>query len=484
MFEVENYMNPFKLALIQRFKTIFLIKSVNLNSDVLFVFVITFMLFVIQGCQTNYDDITKTPNIVFIVADDLGVHQLGCYGSQFYETPNIDRLASNGMKFTNAYAAATVCSPTRASILTGKYPARLHLTDYIPGKTKPGEKLKVPEWSKYLSENEMTIAEVLKTAGYVTGHFGKWHLNIDKKYELGRSGDPDSQGFDDVLTTHKPGAGPDSKYENDKHHVKEITERALDFIEKNQKNKFFCYIPHNTIHAPEIENKLLVEKYEDKHGSKKGGHNNPIQAAMLETLDNSVAEIIAKLKELNLEENTILIFFSDNGQLGEKNGKPFRGSKGDLYEGGIRMPLIVYWPGTVEPGTLSEDLVISNDFFSTFSELANVKIKSETDGISLFPLLKNSRAKLNRNTLYWHYPHYHGTGLGPQGAIREGKYKLVEWFEKSIDNEKGAIELYDLLTDPGERHNLVDSLPQVSSRLLNKLKTWRINVGAQEMVKN
>ena len=477
-------MASFKLVFIQKCITILFEKVFNLKLQTTFAVMIVSLQFGISGCQTDSDVKIKTPNIVFIVADDLGVHQLGCYGSTYYETPNIDGLAENGIKFTNAYAAATVCSPTRASILTGKYPARLHLTDYIPGKTKLGEKLKVPEWRKYLSEDEVTIAEVLKRAGYVTGHFGKWHLNIDKKYERGRSGDPGSQGFDDVLTTHKPGAGPESKYENDKHHVKEITQRALDFIEKNQKNKFFCYIPHNTIHAPEIEDKLLVEKYENKKGSKKGGHNNPVQAAMLETLDNSVAKILAKLKELNLEENTILIFYSDNGQLGDKNGKPFRGSKGDLYEGGIRMPLIIYWPGTVVPGMLSEELVISNDFFPTFSELANVKIKSKNDGISLLPIIKNPEAKINRNTLYWHYPHYHGTGLGPQGAIREGKYKLVEWFENSIDNEKGAFELYDLLADPGEQNNLVDSLPQVSSRLLNKLKTWRSNVGAQEMVKN
>jgi len=461
-----------------------LIKKFSKLKTLIVIFIIS-MQFVIPGCQTDNDDEIKTPNIVFIVADDLGIHQLGCYGSKYYETPNIDRLAKNGMIFTNAYAAATVCSPTRASILTGKYPARLHLTDYIPGKTKPGKKLRVPEWTKYLSEKEVTIAEVFKSAGYVTGHFGKWHLNIDKKYQLGRKGDPGSQGFDDVLTTHKPGAGPDSKMKNDKHHVKEITERALEFIEKNRKNNFFCYIPHNTIHAPEVENDMLVEKYKKKSGdAKKGKHDNPIQAAMLETLDKSVAEILAKLKELNLEENTIVIFFSDNGQLGEKNGKPFRGSKGDLYEGGIRMPLIFYWPGTIELGVLSEELVISNDFFPTFSELANVKINSETDGISLLPLLKNSKAKLNRNTLYWHYPHYQGSGLGPQAAIREGKYKLVEWFEKSIDNEKGALELYDLVNDPGEQYNLADSLPKVSSRLFNKLKTWRNNVGAQEMVKN
>jgi len=462
-------------------------KISKLNFDTLLVIVLISVQFFVVGCKADNDDTTITPNIVFIVADDLGIHQLGCYGSDFYETPNIDFLAKNGMKFRNAYAAATVCSPTRASMLTGKYPARLHLTDYIPGKTNPGEKLKVPEWKKYLSEDEVTIAEVLKAEGYITGHFGKWHLNIDKKYESNRSGDPGSQGFDDVLTTHKPGAGPESKYENDKHHVKEITQKALEFIEKNQKNKFFCYIPHNSIHAPELENKELLKKYQNKSSdAKKGKHDNPIQAAMLETLDKSVGEIWAKLKELNLEENTILIFFSDNGQLGEKNGKPYRGSKGDLYEGGIRMPLIVCWPGTVKPGSLSDELVISNDLFATFSEVANVKIESESgsDGISLLPLLKNPKAQLNRNTLYWHYPHYHGTGLGPQGAIRDGNYKLVEWFEKSIDNEPGSFELFDLDTDPGEQHNLVDSLPHLSLRLKNKLKIWRGNVGAQEMVKN
>ncbi len=467
-------------------KAILIKKFSKVKSQTLIVILIISMQFIVHGCQTDNDDEIKTPNIVFIVADDLGIHQLGCYGSKFYETPNIDRLAKNGMRFTNAYAAATVCSPTRASMLTGKYPARLHLTDYIPGSAKPGKKLKVPDWTKYLPESEITIAEILKKAGYVTGHFGKWHLNKDKKYKPGRPGDPGSQGFDDVLTTHKPGAGPDSKYENDKHHVKEITQRALEFIEKNQKNKFFCYIPHNTIHAPEIENKFLVEKYKSiSNGAKKGKHNNPTQAAMLEILDKSVAEILAKLKVLNLEGNTIVIFFSDNGQLGEKDGKPFRGSKGDLYEGGIRMPLVISWPGSIKPGTLCDELVISNDFFPTFSDLANVNnYEYKTDGLNLLPLMKDSKAKLNRNTLYWHYPHYHGSGLGPQGAIREGNYKLIEWFEKSIYNEKDALELYDLVTDPGEQHNLADSLPQVSSRLFKKLKTWRSNIGAQEMVKN
>jgi uncharacterized sulfatase len=203
---------------------------------------------------------TQKPNIIFILADDLGRHQIGAYGSTFYETPHIDRLAKNGMKFSNAYAASPVCSPTRASIMTGKHPARLHLTDYIPGRSSKNSKLITPDWKKELPLGEITIAEVLKDAGYATGHFGKWHLNKNKKYKLGRPGDPGSQGFDVVLTTHKPGAGPKSKFDEDWHHVREITERSVAFIKKNKDQPFFCYVTHNTIHDPEIEKKSLIEK--------------------------------------------------------------------------------------------------------------------------------------------------------------------------------------------------------------------------------
>lgn len=442
-----------------------------------------FLVFLLIGCHEKKE--VNKPNIIFILVDDLGVRQIGAYGSQFYETPSIDKLASNGMRFTNAYAAATVCSPTRASIMTGKYPARLHLTDFIPGKEYQNKMLDTPAWTKYLPQNEITIAEVLKNAGYKTGHFGKWHLNIDKKYKPGRLGDPGSQGFDEVLTTHKPGAGPESKYENDHHHVKEITESAIQFIESNKEVPFFAYISHNTIHAPEIEDSSLIQKYLNKYNSIIGGSNNPVQAAMLETLDKSVEEIMLKLKELDLEDNTIVVFFSDNGQLGEKNGFPFRGSKGDLYEGGIRMPLIIRWPVTISSGTICEEPVISNDFFSTFVEIANIKDQQfSTDGISIVPLLKNPKTKLNRKSLYWHYPHYHGNGLGPQGAIRKGKYKLIEWFEKSYLNEPGMYELYDLEDDPGERKNLADTLQLVVNELSKDLSAWRDTIKAQSMTIN
>jgi arylsulfatase A len=442
------------------------------------------LLTVLSGCNPDTRAFAKQPNIVFILVDDLGSHQLGCYGSIFYETSSIDKLAREGMKFKNAYAASTVCSPTRASIMTGKYPARLHLTDYIPGNEPQNTLLSVPNWTKQLLSDEITIAEVLKSAGYATGHFGKWHLNKDKSYESGRPGDPGSQGFDDVLCTHKPGAGPPGPYENDWHHVREITERALSFIESNRKNPFFCYIAHNSIHAPEIEKQEKIDKYKEKYSAETGGTNNPVQAAMLETLDESIGILVKRIADLGLEEKTVVIFFSDNGQLGVKSGGPYRGSKGDLYEGGIRMPLIIRWPGTVKPGSTCEALVISNDFFPTFSEIGNVKVKvKDIDGVSLIPLLLDPENILSRKALYWHYPHYHSAGLGPQGAIRHGPYKLIEWYENTIYGTEGAVELYDLEKDPAEQHNLADSIPGLTLKMLSDLKVWRLQVDAQDMEK-
>jgi arylsulfatase A len=425
---------------------------------------------------------SEQPNILFFLVDDLGRHQVGGYGSSFYETPNIDQLAMDGMRFDHAYAAAAVCSPTRASIMTGKYPARLHLTDYIPG-AKPKRRLVTPKMQQGLPLEEITLAESLKAAGYATGHFGKWHLNHDKKYEHGRPGDPGSQGFDDVFTTHKPRAGPPSKYKNDWHHVREITERSLAFIEANKDRPFFCYVTHNSIHDPEIEKPELIEKYNRKKGAQKNGVLNPSQGAMLETLDQSFGQLIQKLRDLKLEQNTLVVFFSDNGQLGPKVGAPLRGSKGDLYEGGIRMPLILRWPTVIQPNTTCEEVVISNDFFPTFTELAKANSSSGVDGISFVSLFRQPDQKLNRESIFWHFPHYHGSGLGPQGAIRHGKYKLIEWFEKSAFDEAEAFELYDLEKDPGERKNLASEKPKITNQLKQELQEWRSKVNAQMMTK-
>jgi len=442
---------------------------------------------VIAGCASSDDKKSRRkPNIVFILADDQGWHQLGCYGSDFYETPNIDRLAAEGMKFTDAYAACPVCSPTRASIMTGKYPARLHLTNFIPGYVDY-QKLLPPEYTKYLPLEEVTIAEALKPAGYTCGHFGKWHLNKDKEYKLGRPGDPGSQGFDDVFTSHKPQKGRPSRYQNDAHHVREITERTIAFLENNKDRPFFCYVTHNTIHRPIIERPELVEKYKAKPQSKLD-RNNPIVGAMVETLDKSIGTILDKLDELNLTNDTVVVYFSDNGPLrGRKELKPLRGGKGNLYEAGIRVPMLVRWPGVASPGSKCGQPVISCDFFPTLLEAAGMKVTDpQVDGKSLMPLLQQTGG-INRDAIYWHYPHYSpqdGTCQG--GAVRQGRYKLIEWYEKSIDgiDTPGALELFDLVDDISEQINLAERMPELKMQLYERLDRWRKSVNAQRMTKN
>lgn len=426
------------------------------------------------------------PNIIFILADDLGWHQLGSYGSDYYQTPVLDQMAAEGMRFTNAYAAAPVCSPTRGSIMTGKYPARTHLTVNIPTGRNPDRPTLTPDFAQWLPMDEITIAEVLKSAGYATGHFGKWHLNKDKDYAPGRPRDPGSQGFDVVLTTHKYEAGPPSPYEDDWQHVRHITEHALEFIEANSDGPFFAYVSHNSIHRPEVEKESLVAKYKAKPGADNDveyAHNNPTQGAMLEVLDASVGRILEKVDDLGIAENTIVIFFSDNGQLGPKDSKPLRGSKADLYEGGIRSPMIVKWPGRVPAGTTHDEPVISNDFLPTFSALAGVEdLPADIDGLDLSHLIQDPSANLERDTLYFHFPHYHSQGLGPQGAIREGNYKLIEYYENSLLGQDGAFELFDLEADLAERQNLAKEQPERVKAMSDKLREWRKSVGAQEMV--
>jgi arylsulfatase A-like enzyme len=428
---------------------------------------------------------SNRPNIIFILADDLGWHQLGCYGSDYYQTPVLDRMAAEGMRFTSAYAAAPVCSPTRGSIMTGKYPARTHLTVNIPTGRNLDRPTITPEFAEWLPLDEITIAEVLKSAGYATGHFGKWHLNKDKDYAPGRPGDPGSQGFDVVLTTHKYRAGPPSPYEEDWQHVRHITEHTLDFIEANKDGPFFAYVSHNSIHRPEMEKESLINEYRSRSDSDNDveyGHNNPTQGAMLEVLDASVGRILDRVKELGIDENTIIVFFSDNGHLGPKDSTPLRGSKADLYEGGIRSPMIVRWPGRVPADTTSDEPVISNDFFPTFSTLAGLAdLPKDIDGRDLSGLIQDGSTPLDREALFFHFPHYHEQGLGPQGAIREGNIKLIEYYEKSLLGQDGAYELFDLETDLAERHNLAGEQPERVEAMSAKLRAWRKSVGAQEM---
>mgnify|MGYP001309633982 CR=1 FL=1 len=433
----------------------------------------------------------RKPNIVLILIDDMGQHQLGCYGNPFYETPNIDKIAAQGLKFTHGYVAAPVCSPTRAALMTGKYSARLHITDYIPGNPYPYAKLKTPDWQKSLPLEEITIPEMLKKEGYVSGHFGKWHLSADKNYRPGRPGDPDTQGFSDVLALDKPEANAAAKAgadpNADAHHVRQITDRAIAFIEANHDKPFFCYVSHSSIHQPVMEYTPRIIKYANKPDACNKQGNNPVIGAMVETLDKHVGRLLDTLDEHNLTDNTLVIFLGDNGDyFGREGLKPLYGWKADLYEGGIRVPFLMRWPKVIPAGREMSDPVCCIDFFPTFAEMADIKLATgAVDGVSLMPLLTQT-GPLKRKALYWHYPHYHSIGIAPSGAIREGNYKLIEWFEQSIEgiDTPGALELFDLEKDVGERHNLASEMPEKAKELYQKLKQWRTEVGAQEMVRN
>jgi arylsulfatase A len=423
------------------------------------------------------------PNVVFILADDLGRGQVGCYGNPFYETPNIDRLAREGVRFTDAYAACPVCSPTRASIMTGKYPARLHITDFIAGGDFPHERLRQPQWQKFLPLEEFTIAELFKTRGYVTASFGKWHLSTAKLPPASAPYDPDKQGFDETFICEKP--SPKQDPESDAHHVEAITEKSLAFLEKHKDEPFFLLMAHCSIHAPIMSKARLVEKYKAKPGADRP-QNNPVIAAMMEEMDGSVGAVLSKLEEVKLTNNTMVIFFSDNGGLEADAGQtPLRSGKANLYEGGIRVPMVIRWPGMVTPASTCSEPVISTDFFPTFRDLLQVKETGDgpVDGVSLLPLLKRA-GPLNRPAIYWHYPHYHGSSVGPCGAVRAGDYKLIEWLDESVHADRHRLELYNLKDDPSEQNNLAAKMPAKAEQMRRMLELWRYDVGAQEMSTN
>ena len=411
------------------------------------------------------------PNFVFILMDDLGWMDVSCYGSKFYETPNIDRLASQGMRFTSAYAACPVCSPTRASILTGKYPARLHLTDWIPGHKQENPKLLVPEFNQQLPLDEVTIAETLKSAGYVTASIGKWHLGKEPFY-------PDKQGFDFVFGGTNQGNQPSYFYPygiknittgtKGEYLTDRLTTEAEKFIEANKDKPFFLYLPQYAVHTPLKGKPEVVAKYEKK--VKPGmDQNNAQYAAVVEGADNSVGRIMAKLDELKLSDRTVVIFFSDNGGLADvTSNAPLRAGKGTLYEGGIRVPLIVRWPGKVKAGSLCHTPMISTDFYPTLLEMAGME-GSAHDGLSIMPLLRQ-KGSIERKTFYWHYPHYHRTT--PSGSIRDGDWKLIEFFEDD------HVELYNLKDDLSETTDLAAKQPEKAQELRKKLADWRKSVNA------
>ena len=425
--------------------------------------------------------VTTPPGFVFIYIDDMGWGDVGFNGSNFYQTPNIDRLAKQGTVFTSAYANAPNCAPSRACLMSGQYAPRHGV--YTVGNSARGKAHRrklIPIKNKVmLDPNIVTIAEALKSAGYVCGHFGKWHLGTNKSHESARQGDPGSQGFDEVLTTRRPSKKADPKA--DAHHTRQITDRAAAFIEKNKSKPFFCYVSHNTIHMPLLEDPRLVAKYKAKTESAQPG-NNPVVAAMIETLDTNVGRLLDKLEDLKIADNTVVFFFSDNGGVfGFSSMGPLRAGKGTLYEGGVRVPMAVRWPGRTKPGTVCDVPVIGIDFYPTMLDMAGAAKPSSQvlDGQSLVPLLKG-HTNLKREALFWHFPAYLESNYGypgtwrttPAGAVRAGNYKLIEFFEDQ------RLELYNLKDDIGENYNLAEKMPERTRQLHKLLKNWRKSVNA------
>lgn len=439
------------------------------------------------------------PNFVVILVDDLGWSDLGCQGSDLFETPHIDRLAQDGVRFATAYAVHPVCSPTRAGLLTGRHPARLHVTDWIPGANPPGTKLKAPDWTKQLVLDEITFAEALRAAGWKTAHVGKWHLGPETHGPL-------QQGFQFNLGGTHVGQPPGGYFAPERLPIPEakpgeyltdvLTERACRQIADFGDDPFCLYFAHYTVHTPLQAPAATVEKYRAKiaaRGENVPRHANPTYAAMVESLDRSVGRMRDVLRERKLADRTVILLTSDNGGLSHLRGKPsgitsnapLRRGKGSCYEGGVRVPLIALWPGTTPPGSVCETPAWSLDVLPTVLEIAGIAEaktsppRDRLDGRSLVPLLKDPRAgRLDRDTFVWHYPHYHAGNDGPTSAIRIGDRKLVR------HDEDGRLELFDLSRDPGETHDLSREQPDQTQALARRLDAWLNEVGAQRAVPN
>ena len=441
------------------------------------------------------EESNRNLNVVFILVDDLGWTDLACYGSDFHETPHIDRLAESCLRFSNAYSASPVCSPTRAAILTGKSPARLDMTIWHEGAVDGGPKdrpLLNAISQPNLPHEEVTLAERFRQAGYYTAHIGKWHLGTAAHY-------PETQGFDLNVggtfwgapsTFHFPFSGPWSKSNPEFRYVPglapgkpgdyltdRLTDEAIGVIEKVRDRPFFLSLWYHTVHSPIEGRPDIVESFESR---KKGlNHKNAEYAAMVKSLDDNVGRVVEKLEQLNILDQTIVIFTSDNGGVDfptrsgiPTSNSPLRSGKGTLYEGGIRVPLMIRWPGKTKAKSTCHEMVTSEDFAPTLIEGLGLSHNPKTpDGISLFGLLDSPTTHLDRNTLYWHFPHYYPR-MTPGSAIRQDNWKLIHFYE---DNR---VELYNLDQDTPESHDLAKQRPLVAKRLLNELDVWRNTLGA------
>ena len=445
----------------------------------------------------------KDTNFVFFLVDDLGWADVSCFGSKFHETPNIDRLCASGMKFTQGYAACPVCSPTRASILTGRHPVRVDITDWIPGMSTSrarNARFHHVEDRDNLALDEVTIAERLREEGYQTFFAGKWHLG-------GRTHLPTAQGFDINIGGGRFGSPPGGYYapwtnpnleaRSDGEYLTErLTDESISFLDQRESDRpFLLYLSYYNVHTPITPYKKRIEHFQRKaaeqfsdetpvasehEGVSRLRQDNAAYASMISAVDDSVGRILDKLDALDLAKNTVVFFFSDNGGLctlrrpGPTSNLPLRSGKGWLYEGGIREPTIIRAPGIAARGSQCDTPIVSMDFFPTMLELAGLPPREDlhADGQSLVALLKGESAGSER-TLYWHYPHYHGSTWTPGAAIRDGDWKLIEFYhwQKS--------ELYNLRDDPGERTDLSETQPEKTQAMRAQLRAWQRDLGAK-----
>jgi len=423
---------------------------------------------------------SRKPNIIMVLADDLGWSELESYGNTFNETPCLNRLTEEGVRFTHAYASAPVCSPYRASLMTGQYPARIGSTDYLR-----------PDDGHHLDPKHITIAKMLRRNGYMTGLIGKWHLSGYHHHGV-KEISPCEHGFEESLLSENRGIGGGS-YKHPYHWNEEVEKRlpgeeylldrqnqeALDFIDRYQSRPFFLFLSHYAVHTRMLGHDELVAKYNAKPGSGEGRdapRNNPHLAAQLEVMDNGVGMISAKLEELGLTEDTILLFTSDNG--GETNvttNAPLRGGKSELYEGGIREPFIIRWPGQILTDTVCDQPISTVDLYPTFLDLAGIQTdsKQHLDGVSIAPVLRGEVEQLQSRAHYWYYPlpEKHFLGGRSSNVIRKGEYKLIEFFDDQ------TVELYDVDNDVGEENDLSSTMPEKVAELQHELATWRTDVG-------
>jgi arylsulfatase A-like enzyme len=431
----------------------------------------------------------RRPNLVLILADDLGYTDLGCYGSRYYETPNIDRLAAQGMRFTDGYTCGPNCQPTRAALMSGQYGPRtgIYTVGSIDRFNWRSRTLRPVDNVEGLPLDKITLAQALKASGYATGLFGKWHLGQSGEYH------PARRGFDEAIVSmgrhFNFNTTPKVNYPPGAYLADFLTDKAVDFLARHKDSPFLLCLHHFGVHSPYEAKPGLIAKFRDKPAA--GGHHDPTYAAMIASVDESVGRVLKALDDLKLSENTLVIFTSDNGGVGgyaragvqRNNGvtdnAPLHGGKGMLYEGGIRVAYLFRLPGTIAPGTTCDQPINSVDLYPTLLELTGTRADSgyTLDGVSYLSLLTGGAGRLDRDAIYWHFPGYLGAGAGgwrttPAGAIRAGDWKLIEFFET------GTLELYNLRADLSETTNLAKQMPDRVKELHARLLAWRQSVKA------